>query len=525
MVRTRLGTKTNYLVSNPTRNNRSEDSPIGNGVRSVDSSPRPDRPVEDSSSRVQQDVFRAENNSSPRSAENTSIDLNRDESKPKVFVADPYKGNINPATDRGFNLYKEATAKLPTADRIKMSPENAQKLLRLLERDAKDFGWGKIVHRVYTSPSQRKSILRNYNKVSIENVKKQAYLIWGNKNANFHSQFPEDMQVEDLDPEKDVLDEEIFYLRVRSGMIAKRIAGILTPDSYNSLLLQKKDFSWMEEDGEYVFDGPTMLIHLLKKINPSTRVGISDLSLQIQEARMNKFNNNVVMMLDHMNNNYQQIEAMNEQHPNYIMHLFHALLSAKNEIFVNYVQTIKDNWETGKDVSADELINEAKTKYNNMVKQKIWNKQSPKDAKIMALATELRNLKDSVTNYGGGKSKNSSTSKNLRINIPEWRMLNTGPTKVVDGVKYWWCKHHKLENVFDGLYMTHKPEDHSKWKEEKEKKKAEYKKKQADRKVSDTQKSGKKLQLSDRLKSAMVTNFCCSNEQAENVWAEVAQNF
>ena len=73
--------------------------------------------------------------------------------------------------------------------------------------------------------------------------------------------------------------------------------------------------------------------------------------------------------------------------------------------------------------------------------------------------------------------------------------------------------------------MTHKPEDHSKWKEEKEKKKAEYKKKQADRKVSDTQKSGKKLQLSDRLKSAMVTNFCCSDEQAENVWAEVAQNF
>ena len=125
MVRTRLGTKTNYLVSNPTRNNRSEDYPIRNGVRSADQSPRPGRPVEDSSSRVQQDVFRAENSSSPRSAENTSIDLNRDESKPKCFVADPYKGNINPATDRGFNLYKEATAKLPTADRIKMSPENA----------------------------------------------------------------------------------------------------------------------------------------------------------------------------------------------------------------------------------------------------------------------------------------------------------------------------------------------------------------------------------------------------------------
>ena len=93
-----------------------------------------------------------------------------------------------------------------------MSPENAQKLLRLLERDAKDFGWGKIVHRVYTSPSQRKSILRNYNKVSIENVKKQAYLIWGNKYANFHSQFPEDMQVEDIDPEKDILGKEIFFL-------------------------------------------------------------------------------------------------------------------------------------------------------------------------------------------------------------------------------------------------------------------------------------------------------------------------
>ena len=112
MVRTRLGTKTNNLVSNPTRNNRSEDSPIRNGVRSADSSPRPGRPVEDSSSRVQQDVFRAENSSSPRSAENISIDLNRDESKPKMFVAYPYKGDINTATDRGFNLYKEVLLRI-----------------------------------------------------------------------------------------------------------------------------------------------------------------------------------------------------------------------------------------------------------------------------------------------------------------------------------------------------------------------------------------------------------------------------
>ena len=49
-------------------------------------------------------------------------------------------------------------------------------------------------------------------------------------------------------------------------------------------------------------------------------------------------------------------------------------------------------------------------------------------------------------------------------------MKKEGPEKIVDGTTYWWCLHHRLEGVFDGLYMTHRPgHEHDLWKEAKDK--------------------------------------------------------
>ena len=103
------------------------------------------------------------------------------------------------------------------------------------------------------------------------------------------------------------------------------------------------------------------------------------------------------------------------------------------------------------------------------------------------------------------------------MGFPEWR-TKKGKDKVEkDGKTWWWCPHHKREGYFDGLYMPHKPCDHDKWAENKKK----WKDKRNDKKGNDSGKS--KLNLSDALKSALMTEGNMTEEQAKACWTACTQ--
>ena len=52
--------------------------------------------------------------------------------------------------------------------------------------------------------------------------------------------------------------------------------------------------------------------------------------------------------------------------------------------------------------------------------------------------------------------------------MPEWKMTKKGETIEHEGYILHWCKHHAhTEGLWDGLYVSHKPENHESWKEEK----------------------------------------------------------
>ena len=42
--------------------------------------------------------------------------------------------------------------------------------------------------------------------------------------------------------------------------------------------------------------------------------------------------------------------------------------------------------------------------------------------------------------------------------------MKKGPEKLdKDGETWFWCPHHKIKGQYDGMYVTHKPEDHDAW--------------------------------------------------------------
>ena len=61
-----------------------------------------------------------------------------------IFVTDPYKADMNPATDSGQKLFLKATAELDEKKKFDMIMDNSQKFIDLVTTDAQSFGWGEL---------------------------------------------------------------------------------------------------------------------------------------------------------------------------------------------------------------------------------------------------------------------------------------------------------------------------------------------------------------------------------------------
>ena len=98
-----------------------------------------------------------------------------------------------------------------------------------------------------------------------------------------------------------------------------------------------------------------------------------------------------------------------------------------------------------------------------------------------------------------------------------------------DGKTWWWCPHHKKEGLFDGLYMPHKPSEHDEWKKKKDERRAAYKeKKKANSSANSTSSKGDKgkikLELTEAMKNALVTDCNMTEEQATALWTKLQEN-
>ena len=152
-----------------------------------------------------------------------------------------------------------------------------------------------------------------------------------------------------FDPATDLDDKLMFFGRVRSKMIDKRIESSLSSASWNVLFGKRKYFTWMGSNGVASYDGPTMFQLIIFTVNPSTRVGISDLKVSIRTARLVQVQWGVVALWDKMTVDYLLITELNGRHYGMVLDTYTVLLSGKHNIFNNFVQRGKDDWELGKD--------------------------------------------------------------------------------------------------------------------------------------------------------------------------------
>jgi len=419
------------------------------------------------------------------------------------FFVNPYEDDINPTTKHGVALFQSATKARESSELIKPNVQNGKKFLQMMRTDSSQFAWGSLISKIKTDDSgTTKDMLKDWQEIKLDDVLRQSRPIFQNRNANWTDALNDSRSTFAIDPATRVTDKKVYFQRVRSNMIGRRILNSLTNRGLETLQINKKHYTWIDAaSGNEYLDGPYILLALLQHCNPSTRVGVSDLKENLRNSNLAKFNNNVVDMLDKMSENYNQILDRNSTHDDIVLDIFRALSSTKNKEFLDFVNSKKTAWETGEDFSHEELISLAVAKYNNLCTQKTWKDNSAKDDTIVALTTQVTELQKKLESVS--KSKSGDGSNNQSSEIASWRYKKSlGESVTKDDKTWYWCTKH---NKGKGLYVTHKPEDHDK----------------RGSTTKDSSSSGnkgsQKLVPNDKLKAAMVSKFKCTAEEAEEL--------
>jgi hypothetical protein len=433
------------------------------------------------------------------------------------FSANPFNSDINPTTSNGLKLYQAATSIRSDDSKVTATIAKSKEFLDAMRDDSAKFGWGTLIANI--GPN-KKHILHDFKDLTLNIVRTTMNPIFFDRTS---TDLPPSSKPNmfTIDPINSQDDKAIFFKRVRANMIGQRLYNSLDSTSLASLKSKENFYLWKSDDGEEFYDGVTMLQILVEKVKPSTRVGIIALKDKIRACRLANFNHNVSDMLDHMNDTYLEIVRSGGKHDDMIMDLFTSLLSSKNEIFNSYIQRSKDNWEVGQDYEVDEIITSAVEKYNNMSEQKLWDAPSSSSAKIVALTTQVKDLERKLKSTDSSNQPKDASKPRQFLEVAEWRKTKSFGDSVFKDDKQWhWCsiKH----NNGKGMYVTHKEEDHGKFRRGTPTVSNDNASKQVDN--SSKKSTNKSMTLSDNLKAAMVSKFKCSCEDADKLWSEVAKN-
>ncbi len=162
---------------------------------------------------------------------------------------------------------------------------------------------------------------------------------------------------------------------------------------------------------------------------------------------------------------------------------------------------------------------------------------------LIALTTQISEIESKISklsiNSGSSKQNEEAPARDSNKYIFELWHLNKVDNKdehnkiECDGKTWYWCNDHRYNNKgveTNGMYVTHKPQDHEQWCLNKEK----HKKRKSSSADSDSMTSKKsksvsvlndsaasKLFLSKSLQAALVTTAGITESQFKKIWKEV----
>lgn len=390
-------------------------------------------------------------------------------------------------------------------------------------------------------------VLDDHNpRLKNQELLKYSSWIFGDDGQLFDVRAPTDMISKAIDPDLPgnigLVNQEKLKLRRESVMAFQFLRALLTPQDFKPFRLKQKTYAYTVQESEttIVNCGLVLWSHVVEKLFPDVKVSTEALEKKMKNLTLADCENNLVTYFTEIEDLRQQIEA-DKKTPydldTYVTLIFSRLEVYKQEDFLSDVRAEKRLWNKGKSTAAD-IISSLSITYNNLVEEKKWTKLDSSAEQVIALSTELKDVKKQLAakkaGGGGGGNSGGDASKTY---APSWQVTYTKKTIEHPKEKYemvWCSKHTSKDGKVKGMYMR-APHDHDKWVEEKKKRKSAWQEKLAakkaeksssskpDRKKSagkgSDKTSSKKLKLSKSLQSAFCTQFHCTPADLDKVMA------
>lgn len=463
------------------------------------------------------------------------------------WKTDPFQGKFNPGTKSGQAIFLEKTKGLAEKDRLELSKSNSAEIHKFFR--SKEGQMGEVITKVPTEYANDGTVIKSanllsqYHLLTLDDVQRAAHNRFNTPIAS-GDPIPDPaispFKARDLDPATKNDDKRDFYLQVDSAVVAKLCENCLSTSGYNDLMLNKDKFSFTDSTtGQVKYDGPTMVFLIYQTIDPNTTVGLDNILKKLEKAKLGDFNNNVTDMLKAMKTWRLTLKENNSDPENYRRLLLDALLTGPNHTYNSFIQRIVDDVESGiganAHITADALIVASSSKYNNMDDKEMWAAVDPRDATLMALATELKDIKAqqkqnialATAGAAGGAGGKSDDGKEYftGTQVETWRGKYDGPSKKGSGGRVLhWCKHHKHpDGLWDGLYVQHLEKDCKKAKAAKQNDGAGTQAAPAANVVAGGA-TKTPLQLQQSLKNVLCTTLCMSEEDVDKLFEKASEN-
>jgi hypothetical protein len=174
-----------------------------------------------------------------------------------------------------------------------------------------------------------------------------------------------------------------------------------------------------------------------------------------------KFNGYVRLLID-------SLAARGETSNNLLTNLLKGYREATDKTFVDYIGRKKERCEEGEDITSDALMEQVNSKYKLMKENVTWDALSEQEEKILALMSEVKNLKKFKKKDSPRKkddkpysSKKSPQEGRKSVEKPSWFTKEPSPEDLDKpktwNSKTWWYCSPKTGGKCAGAYHVHKP--------------------------------------------------------------------
>jgi hypothetical protein len=256
------------------------------------------------------------------------------------------------------------------------------------------------------------------------------------------------------------------------------IYNTLTKEAKAKLLTYLDDFKMPNASGKMTEVGPLMYKTMMRLATLDNNATVQALRANLRELPQYsiKVNGNIDQIHEYFDQNYNQLKSRGHGVDDVMTILFEAYKVIPDSNFNAYITRLFDDWI---DQSADmigathvTLMKKAKQRFDLLNKNNTWGAQSPQDEKIVALESQLKDLKlsaqllkklqqrDKNKNQKGQDKANDGSKDQQGEDNPsdkddwEWIPPEDKEPKVKQvGKKTWhWCPHHEK-------WTIHKPEN------------------------------------------------------------------